>query len=154
MIQSKPFTIPRITHARLTAFYYLRTFWFVLIWPFLFGIAIVVFGPNQTYRAFGAFLVAWPLTVFARAYFLHRKVHIAWLHPTVMTVADGAFLFASEGSPDREGGRFKLRFASVRRVIPMFDYQLLQTRRFGFVAIPNSALPDGTDLGLILKEGA
>jgi hypothetical protein len=154
MIQSKPYTIPRVTHARLTAFYYLRTFWFILLWPFLFGIALVIFGPNQISRAFGALVAAWPLTVFARAYLLHRKVHAAWLHPTVLTVGEQAFLFESEDSPERKGGRFKLNFNSVRQVIPMFDYQLLQTRRFGFVAIPNDALPEGTDLGRVVKEVA
>ncbi len=137
MIQSSPYTISRTALARLTAFYYLRTFWFVLIGPLLFGIGLTFLGPNQTSRAFGAILVAWPLTVFARSILLTRKSAIVWSKPTTLALGEDAFLFESQTDPIK---RYKLRFESVRRVVPMMGFHLLQTRRFAFIPVPEDAI--------------
>lgn len=138
MIQSQPYTIPRTVLARITALYYLRTFWFVLIGPFLFGLVLMLVGPNQMARFFGMILVIWPLTVFVRSLLLTGKNAKVWAKPTVMTVAEDAFLFESQTEPI---SRFKLRFESVRRVMPLMGYLLIQTRKFGYVPIPESAIP-------------
>lgn len=141
MIQSQPYTIPRSVLARLTALYYLRTFWFVLIGPFLFGLVLTIVGPNQMSKFFGAILVIWPLTVFARSILLTSKNAKVWAKPTVMTVAEDAFLFESQTEPI---SRFKLRFESVRRVMPLMGYLLIQTRKFGYVPVPEAAAPKGS----------
>lgn len=141
MIQSQPYTIPRTVLARITALYYLRTFWFVLIGPFLFGLVLMFIGPNQLARFFGVVLVIWPLTAFARSLLLTGKNARVWAKPTVMTVADNAFLFESQTEPI---SRFKLRFESVRKVMPLMGYLLIQTRRFGYVPVPESAVPKGS----------
>lgn len=137
MIQSKPYTIPHTVLSRIAALYYLRTFWFVLIGPVLFGIALLTFGPNRMSQFFGMILIFWPMTVFTRALLFTRKTAKVWAKPTVMTVADGAFLFESTGEPV---SRMKLDFSSMRRVFPLLGYYILQTRRLGFVPVPISAL--------------
>ena len=86
MIQSKPYTIPRTVLSRITALYYLRTFWFVLIGPFLFGIALLFLAPNQTARYFGFFLAVWPMTIFTRALLLTGKAAKIWSKSTVMSL--------------------------------------------------------------------
>ncbi len=137
MIQSQPYTIPRTVLARLTAFYYLRTFWFLLIGPFLFGLVLMFLGPNEVSRFFGVVLVVWPLTVFARSLLLTYRNAKVWARPTVMTVAEDAFLFESQTEPV---SRFKLRFESVRRIVPLMGYYLLQTRRFAYIPVPEEAI--------------
>jgi hypothetical protein len=149
MIQSKPYTIPRTVLSRITALYYLRTFWFVLIGPFLFGIILLFVAPNQTYRYFGFFLAVWPMTIFTRALLLTGKAAKIWSKSTVMTVDKDAFLFESQTEPV---SRFKLRFESVRKVVPLVGFQLLQTRRFGFVPIPEGALQEGVELAKVLED--
>jgi hypothetical protein len=148
MIESKPYTISRLMHARLTGLYYLRTFWFVLVPPFVFGVALVIFGPNKVSQVFGLVLAIWPMTVFARAYLLHRRVHEAWLEPTVLKVGEDAFLFENQGS----NRTAQLKFTSIRKVVRMFGYQLLQTLKYGFVAVPDDALPPGTNLESFLRK--
>lgn len=141
MIQSKPYTIPRTVLSRITALYYLRTFWFLLIGPFLFGLVLMLIGPNEISRFFGVVLVVWPLTVFARSLLLTRKNAKVWAKPTVMMVAEDAFLFESQTEPV---SRYKLRFESVRKIVPMMGYILIQTKRFGYVPIPEDSLPEGS----------
>ena len=150
MIQSQPYTISRLMHARLTGFYYLRTFWFVLLPPFFFGLALVIFGPNKVSQVFGLVLAVWPMTVFARAYLLHRKVHEAWLEPSVLKIGEDAFLFENQSSKRTA----QLRFNAVRKVVPMLGYQLLQTLKYGFVAVPDDALPPNLKLETFLKKSA
>lgn len=150
MIQSQPYTIPRFVLSRIAGLYYLRTFWFILAGPFLFGLALLFFGPNQIARVFGLLLVIWPTSIFARAFLLVKKTSKAWAKPTIMTVADDAFLF--ESLSEEGGGKYRLKFDVVRKVIPLMGYQLLQTRRYGYVAVPVSALPAGTFLGDYLKK--
>jgi hypothetical protein len=145
VIKSEPYSIPRIVLARLTALYYLRTFWFVLLGPFLFGIVLLFVGPNQTARIFGLILAIWPMTVFSRALLLTGKAAKLWGKPTTVTLAEDGYYFESQGEPV---SRLKLRFESIRRVIPLGRYLLFQTRRFGFVPIPDDALPtDALKLG-------
>ena len=143
MIQTQPYFIPRTVLSRLAALYYLRTFWFVLVGPFLFGIVLLFVGPNQIARVFGVILAIWPATVFTRSLLLTGKVARVWSKPTVMTVDKDAFLFESQTEPV---SRQKLRFESVRKVVSIAGYDLIQTRRFGFVPVPREALPDGVDL--------
>ncbi len=138
-MQSKPYTVSRNVLSRLTAFYYLRTFWFILIGPFLFGIGLILLGPNQMSRFFGFILAAWPMTVFARALLLTGKAARAWAKPTVMTIAKDAFLFESETEPV---SRFQLKFEGVRSVVPLLGFYLIQTRRFAFVPVPVAAAPE------------
>jgi hypothetical protein len=123
--------------ARVTALYYLRTFWFILIGPFLFGVALLIFGPNRAAQIFGLIMAIWPMTVFARALLLTRKQAKVWEKPTVMTVGEDAFLFESNVEPLN---RMKLDFKSMRRVYPLLGYYILQTHKLGFVAVPVSAL--------------
>jgi hypothetical protein len=140
VIKSKPYSIPRTVLARLSAIYYVRTFWFVLLGPFLFGVALMFLGPNQTARVFGLIVAIWPITIFTRAFLLTGKSAKAWIKPTTLTIGDDAFYFESETEPV---SRLKLRFESVRRVVALGGYRLLQTRLFGFVPVPEEVLPAG-----------
>jgi hypothetical protein len=149
MIQSQPYAIPRTVLSRLAALYYLRTFWMVLLVPPIFGIALLFVGPNQTARFFGLILAIWPATVFVRSLLLTGKSAKVWASKTVMTVDKDAFLFESQTEPV---SRLKLRFESVRRVVHLAGYELLQTRHFGFVPVPTAALPDGFDLTQALSK--
>jgi len=137
MIQSQPYTIPHTVLSRISALYYLRTFWPILAGPVLFGIALMVLGPNRISQFFGIVLVIWPMTVFTRALLLTRKTAKVWAKPTVMTVGEEAFLFESQNEPV---SRMKLDFNSMRKVFPMLGYYILQTRKLGFVPVPISAL--------------
>lgn len=147
MIQSKPYSIPRTVLARITAIYYLRTFWFVLLGPFLFGVILLFVGPNQAARIFGLILAIWPITIFSRALLLTGKSAKLWAKPTTVSIGDDAFYFESETEPV---SRFKLRFEGVRKVMTLGVFRLLQTRRFGFVPIPDGVLPEGSFEGLKL----
>ena len=146
MIQSQPYSVPRPVLARLTALYYLRTFWFILIGPFVLGVILMSVGPNSISRFFGAILAIWPATVFMRAFLLVGKNAKVWSKKTVMTVSGDAFLFESESS------KLRLRFEGVRKVFPLAGYQILQTRTFGFVPVPTAALPENTDLSQVIRS--
>lgn len=139
MIETKPYSFTRSELSRLTALYYLRTFWFVFIGPFLFGIILMIFGPNQTTRVFGLVFAGWPGTVFVRSLLLTKKNAQAWVHPTVMSVREDGLYFESQTEPIQ---RVKVRFESIRRTIPILGYLLFQTRRFGFIPLKESALAD------------
>jgi len=89
------------------------------------------------------------MTIFARAFLLHKKVHKAWEEATVMTVREDGFYFVSTG---RKEGKYRLPFDRVRSIVHLADYQLIQTLNFGFVAVPNYALPDGTNLAQFIPR--
>jgi hypothetical protein len=151
VIQSKPYSIPRTVLARIAAIYYLRTFWFILLGPFLFGVALLFVGPNQTARVFGLILAAWPITIFTRALLLVGKSAKVWAKPTTVSIGDDGFYFESQTEPI---SRLKLRFEGVRKVLTLGAYRLLQTRQFGFVPIPDEVLPPEAFEGLTLGSGA
>ena len=149
MIRTKPYRIARIELSRLSALYYLKTLWFLLIGPFLFGLVLLVFGPNQTFRVFGLVLAAWPGTIFVRSLLITRKNAAVWSQPTVAWIEDETVYFESQEEPVH---RFKLAFAGIRNVVRIAGYILLQTRRFGFVPIPVSAFSEPGQVEFLTKQ--
>jgi hypothetical protein len=149
MIRTKPYRIARIELSRISALYYLKTLWFILIGPFLFGLVLLLFGPNQTFRVFGLILAMWPGTIFVRSLIVTRRNAEVWSKPTVAWIEDGTVYFESEEEPVR---RFKIAFQNIRNVVRIAGYLLLQTRKFGFVPIPISALGDPDQVELITKQ--
>lgn len=139
MVQTRPYTIPRSVLSRLTALYYLRTFWPILILPFLFGVAVFIFGPNKEFRVFGLVLMIWPFTAFIRGLLLTGKAAKAWSQPTVMSFDDEAFYFQSPLSA------LSLKRSVVRRLVRLFGFYLLQFRRFEFVPIPEGVFASDED---------
>lgn len=138
---SQPYTIPRPILSRLAGIYYLRTFWPILVGPTVFGIALLIFGPNQMLRLFGVFLAAWPGTVFVRALILVGKPAKAWAKPTVMSFDHDALYFESQTEPV---SRLKLKRTSIRRVFRLAGYYIVQFRKFEFVPVPILALEEGS----------
>jgi len=136
MTQTKPYTIPRTILSRIAAFYYLRTFWPILIGPMLFGIALMIFGPNQMARFFGVILAIWPGTTFVRALLLVGKPAQAWAKPTVMSFDEDALYFESQTTPP---SRLRLKRTVVRQLVPLVGFYLVQFRKFEFVPVPMDA---------------
>lgn len=139
MIQSQPYSIPRSILSRITAIYYLRTFWFILIGPFLFGLTLLFVAPNPTIRFFGVILAVWPATVFTRSFLLVGKNAKVWANPTVATIRDDGVYFVAEGTAPT---RLRLTFQGLRNAFPLAGYFILQTRRFGFVPIPLQSISE------------
>ncbi len=149
MIQTKPYSIPRSILSRVTALYYLRTFWPILLGPAIFGIALMALGPNQMARYFGLILVIWPFTAFGRSLLLTGKPARAWAKQTVMSFDDEALYFESKTEPP---SRLRLKRTIVRRVISLAGFYLIQFRRFEFVPVPMGVFESDEDRKAFLES--
>jgi hypothetical protein len=137
-ITSEKYRISRIVLARLTAEEYLRSFWwFALIVP-VFGITCLLFGSGLL-QVIGFMAILWPFSIPARAILSSSKASKLLARGTWVRFEDQTLYFCAD-----EGTGLKLSLNAVRDIVVRGDYLLIRMRRFGFVPILRTALPEGS----------
>lgn len=131
---SAPFTVSRVTIARLTAEHYVRRFWFVLVGIPLFGGFCVFWGASDAIRAFGALCLGWPLTIPLRAFLISARVARSLGRETVVRVENDEIRFVRP-----EGGGSKLPLPHLRTVTGLHGHYLLETERMAVALVPMAA---------------
>jgi hypothetical protein len=122
--------------ARLAAEEYVRSFWWFVIIPPLFGM-VAMFSGNRVIYAIGLFGLFWPFTIPARAVLTGWKAGGFFSQPVTVRIEGEMLLFFGAG--DRG---MKLHLASVRKVVDRNGYVLFVFGIGQFAAIPSEIVQD------------
>jgi hypothetical protein len=126
----QPFQIPRYILARLAAEIYVRSFWWFIIIPPVFGV-ICLFSGSQLLYGVGMLGVLWPITIPARAAFISAAAGKFFSKPVrVVLSANTLYFYGSESRG------MKLSLANVRKIEERHGYILLIYGIGQFAAIP------------------
>jgi len=112
---------------------YLRSFWWFALAIPLFGVVAFAFGFGIL-KAIGAMAICWPLTIPGRALMATGKASTLFGKGCTCW-GDGEYVYF-EGD---EGMGIRISYDAFRSVSGTKAYDVITTRRLGFVAIPISA---------------
>lgn len=122
----------------LTAREYIRSFWWFAISTPLFGIFAVIFGTGFL-QVIGLMAIFWPFSIPARAVLTTSKssklfTEGCWVEVSVDRLA----FFGDKAEPKRL--RMVVEPNAVRDLVDRGAFQLVRTRRLGFIPIRTAAL--------------
>lgn len=140
-VKTKPFTIPRVLFARLSAEVYVRRFWFLLVpWPLL---AIGMIAMNRDPRVFAMAIVVglWPTTIPLRAYFFTSKASRLFQSPVWVSIEDGCIYFHG-----KSGQGMKVSTDRVSAVVELHGYLALVIGYMRLAFVPMEAFESKNDV--------
>jgi len=153
--ESEVFRLSRTELARLSAFEYVRTFWwFIGVVP-IFGFAAMVWT-NGLMQIIGLFAFLWPFTIPARAVLTTNKTSRLFTGGCKLAAHEDRLEFVGQ-SPLKNGKypRMIVPLMDLRDVVQRGPYLLVRTIKLGMLPLSAAALtPDQSQtlLGLGLKS--